>query len=132
MASKLQKLRISPLYIIMPVVLAAAIALGTYGFRYAAQLAEASEQSLVESNRLLGDQTSERIDNVIVDSDRSLFELVDLEHLEDFAKQLELHRARVAGDRGGLRARREPDAPAQRLRQQAEGSDAPTRSARCS
>lgn len=71
---------------IVPVVLAAAIALGTYGFRYAAQLAEASEQSLVKSNRLLGQQTIERIDDVIVDSDRSLFELVDLDHPSDFAR----------------------------------------------
>jgi two-component system phosphate regulon sensor histidine kinase PhoR len=72
--------------VIVLAVLAAAIALATYGFRYAAQLAEKSEQSLVESNRLLGKQTIERIDNVIVDSDRSLFELVDLEHLSDFSK----------------------------------------------
>ena len=63
---------------IVPVVLASAIALGTYGFRYAGQLGEKSEQSLVESTQLLGKQTIERIDNSIVDSDRSLFELVDL------------------------------------------------------
>jgi two-component system, OmpR family, phosphate regulon sensor histidine kinase PhoR len=84
---KLQKRRFSPIYVIVPVVLAAAIALGTYGFRYAAQLAEASEQSLAASNRLLGAQTIERIDNAIVDSDRSLFELVDLENLKDFAQR---------------------------------------------
>jgi two-component system, OmpR family, phosphate regulon sensor histidine kinase PhoR len=71
---------------IVPVVLAAAIALGTYGFRYAAQLGEKSEQSLVESTQLLGKQTIERIDNSIVDSDRSLFELVDLDRLSEFAK----------------------------------------------
>jgi len=86
-AAKPPKRRISPLYVIVPVVLAAAVALGVYGFRYAAQLAEKSEQSLVESNRALGDQTIERIDNYIVDSDRSLFELVDLDHLADFGKQ---------------------------------------------
>lgn len=74
----------SPLYVIMPIVLGAAIALGAYSFRYAAQLATASEQSLVESNRLLGKQTLDRIDDFIVDSDRSLFDLVDLEHLSDF------------------------------------------------
>jgi two-component system phosphate regulon sensor histidine kinase PhoR len=67
-------------------VLAAAVALGTYGFRYAAQLGEKSEQSLVESTQLLGKQTIERIDNVIVDSDRSLFELVDLDRMAEFNK----------------------------------------------
>ncbi|MGZ3428206.1 MAG: sensor histidine kinase [Polyangia bacterium] len=87
MAPKVAKRRFSLLYIIVPVVLAAAIALGTYGFRYASQLAEASEHSLMASNQLLGDQTIKRIDDVIVDSDRSLFELVDLDHLQDFGKQ---------------------------------------------
>jgi two-component system, OmpR family, phosphate regulon sensor histidine kinase PhoR len=86
-APRVQKRRFSLLYVIVPVVLAAAIALGTYGFRYASQLAEASEQSLMTSNRGLGDQTIDRIDNNIIDSDRSLFELVDLDHLADFGKQ---------------------------------------------
>jgi two-component system phosphate regulon sensor histidine kinase PhoR len=79
--------RFSPVYAIVPVVLAAALSLGAYGFRYAAQLAEKSESSLVESNQLLGRQTLERIENVIIDSDRSLFDLVDVEHLSDFAKR---------------------------------------------
>ncbi len=80
------KQRLSPIYIIVPVVLAASIALGTYSFRYAAQLSAASEQSLGAPYRLVLDQTITRIDNVIVDSDRSLFDLVDLEHISDFAK----------------------------------------------
>jgi two-component system, OmpR family, phosphate regulon sensor histidine kinase PhoR len=85
-AAKPPKRPFSSLYVVVPIVLAASTALGTYGFRYAAQLAEASEQSLVASNRLLGQQTIDRIDNTIIDSDRSLFELVDLEHIQDFAK----------------------------------------------
>jgi two-component system phosphate regulon sensor histidine kinase PhoR len=80
------KQRLSPIYIIVPVVLAASIALGTYSFRYAAQLSAASEQSLGAPYRLVLDQTITKIDNVIVDSDRSLFDLVDVEHLSDFAK----------------------------------------------
>ncbi len=87
MAPRVQKRRFSLLYVIVPVVLAAAIALGAYGFRYAAQLAQASEQSLVDSNRLLGHQTVERIENAIIDSDRSLFDLVDLEHPADFEQR---------------------------------------------
>jgi two-component system, OmpR family, phosphate regulon sensor histidine kinase PhoR len=78
--------RISPVYVIVPIVLAAALALGGYGFRYAAQIAEKSESSLVESNRLLGEQTIDRIENYMIDSDKSLFDLVDVEHLQDFAK----------------------------------------------
>lgn len=88
MASRQPKRRrFSPLYAIVPVVLAASVVLGIYGFRYAAQLAQASEQSLAASNDLLGKTTIERIDNAIVDSDRSLFELVDLEHPSDFAQR---------------------------------------------
>ncbi len=78
---------ISPLAVIAPVILIAAVVLGGYSYRYASQLAEKSELSLVESNRLLGDQTRQRIDNFIIDSDRAMFDLVDLEHLQDFAKQ---------------------------------------------
>jgi two-component system phosphate regulon sensor histidine kinase PhoR len=79
--------RFLPLFVIVPLVLAAATILGRYSYRYATQLAEKSEQSVAESNRLLGDQTLDRIDNFIIDSDRSLFDLVDLEHLGDFEKQ---------------------------------------------
>src|SRR5581483_5169799 len=60
--------------------------LGVYSFRYASELAKKSETSLVESNRLLGEQTLQRIDNFIIDSDRAMFDLVDLEHLADFSR----------------------------------------------
>jgi two-component system phosphate regulon sensor histidine kinase PhoR len=65
----------------------AALTLGGYSYRYAAVMAERSERSLAESYRLLGDETLDRIDNFIIDSDRSLFDLVDLEHLSDFARR---------------------------------------------
>ena len=84
--AKQSKQRFSPLYIIVPLVLAASVALAGYGFRYAAQLAASSDQSLVDSNRLLGDETLNRIDDDIVESDRSLFELVDVDHLSEFAQ----------------------------------------------
>ncbi|HEY7955027.1 MAG TPA: HAMP domain-containing sensor histidine kinase [Polyangia bacterium] len=78
--------RITPLYLIAPVVLLAAAVLGFYSYRYAAQLANKSEQSLVESYHLLGEQAIDRIDNAIIDSDRAMFDLVDLDHLEDFRR----------------------------------------------
>ena len=78
--------RVSPLSVIAPVVLLAAMVLGGYSYRYAAEVAEKAELSLVESNTLLGDQTRERIDNFIIDSDRAMFDLVDLEHLNDFQR----------------------------------------------
>lgn len=77
--------RLSPLYLVIPVVLAAMLVLGRYAYRYVAE--DKSEQSLVDENRIFGDEKVERIDNFIIDSDRQLFELVDLEHLSDFQRR---------------------------------------------
>ncbi len=79
--------RQSPLYLIVPLALGSAIALSRTSYRYAAIQAERAEQSLAESYRLLGSETLERVDNSIVDSDRQFFDLVDLDHLQDFARQ---------------------------------------------
>ncbi len=77
----------SLLYLIVPIALGSAIALSRTSYRYAAIQAERAEQSLAESYRLLGSETLDRIDNFIVDSDRQFFDLVDLDHLQDFARQ---------------------------------------------
>lgn len=78
--------RLSPLLVIAPVMLLAAVALGVYSYRYAAQISAKSESSLIETTNLLGEQTRLRIDNFIIDSDRAMFDLVDVEHLSDFSK----------------------------------------------
>ncbi len=77
----------SLLYLIVPIALGSAIALSRTSYRYAAIQAERAEQSLAESYRLLGSETLDRVDNFIVDSDRQFFDLVDLDHLQDFARQ---------------------------------------------
>jgi two-component system, OmpR family, phosphate regulon sensor histidine kinase PhoR len=77
----------SLVFVIFPVVLGAALALGGYSYRHADDAAKAAERSLVSSNTAIGNQTLDRIDNYIIDSDRSLFDLVDLEHLGDFARR---------------------------------------------
>lgn len=77
----------TPVHVIFALILASAMVLGRYSYRNARQLADQGERSLAESNRLLGEQTLHRIDNFIIDSDRSLFDLVDLEHLQDFARR---------------------------------------------
>jgi two-component system phosphate regulon sensor histidine kinase PhoR len=87
----MQRLRwlkgVSPLYAILPIVVLAAIALSRTSYRYAAIQADRAEQSLAEPYRLLGSATLERVDNFIIDSDRQFFDLVDLDHLADFARQ---------------------------------------------
>ncbi len=79
--------RLSPLYLIFALILCAALALARYSYRNATALADASERSLAETNRLLGEHIGDRIDNFIIDSDRSLIDIVDLEHLQDFARR---------------------------------------------
>ena len=79
--------RLSPLYLIIAAILASAIALGIYSYRNARQLRDQGSTSLVELNRVNGAQMLRRIDNYIIDSDRQFFDLVDLEHLQDFQKR---------------------------------------------
>jgi two-component system phosphate regulon sensor histidine kinase PhoR len=85
MRSRLDR-RVTVLYAIAFMVIVAAVVLGGYSLRYAAQVALRSESSLVESNRLLGEQMLQRIDNAIIDNDRAMFDLVDLEHPADFQR----------------------------------------------
>ena len=84
---RLQLPRFSTLYPIFALILAAALALGRYSYIKTRQLADQSENSLGDTNRVLGEQMLERIDNFIVDSDRSLLDIVDLEHLSDFSRR---------------------------------------------
>ncbi|HMU39996.1 MAG TPA: HAMP domain-containing sensor histidine kinase [Pseudomonadota bacterium] len=87
--TRLMKLRrqISPLYLSFPLILIAALALGRYSFRNARQLAQSTESSVIAGLFALGDQTRSRVESFIIDSDRELFNLVDLEHLQDFSRR---------------------------------------------
>lgn len=78
---------ISPLYLSFPLILIAALALARYSYRTAERLSVSGEESLKTAIRVLGDQTANRVDNFIIDLDRELFNLVDLEHLQDFARR---------------------------------------------
>src|SRR3569832_2102655 len=78
---------ISPLYLSFPLILIATLALARYSYRNARQLAQYSEDSVMVGLSALGDQTRSRVDSFIVDSDRELFNLVDLEHLGEFARR---------------------------------------------
>jgi two-component system, OmpR family, phosphate regulon sensor histidine kinase PhoR len=79
--------RVPLLWVIVPIALGSAIALSRTSYRYASIQADRAEQSLADSYRLIGSETLERVDNFIVDSDRQFFDLVDLDHLQDFARQ---------------------------------------------
>ena len=78
---------ISPLYLSFPLILIAALALARYSYRNAKQLAQNSEASVIQGLFALGDQTRSRVESFVIDSDRELFNLVDLEHLQDFSRR---------------------------------------------
>ena len=78
---------IAALYLSFPLILLAAMALARYSYRTAQQLAQSSEDSVRQGWAALGDQTRSRVDTFITDSDRTLFNLVDLEHLGQFEKR---------------------------------------------
>jgi hypothetical protein len=78
---------ISPLYLSFPLILIAVLALARYSYRNARQLAQNSEDSAIAGLFALGDQTRARVESFIIDSDRELFNLVDLENLGDFSRR---------------------------------------------
>lgn len=78
---------IAALYLSFPLILLAALALARYSYHTAQQLAQSSEDSVRQTLAALGDQTRSRVDTFIIDSDRTLFNLVDLEHLGQFEKR---------------------------------------------
>ena len=78
---------LSLLYLSFPLILIAALALARYSYRTAQLLATRGEESLIASNKALGDQSVARVDNFIIDTDRELFNLVDVEHLQDFGRR---------------------------------------------
>ena len=79
--------QLSFLYFIVPIALGSAVALSLKSYRYTAMQADRAEQSLDEPYHLLANETLDRVDNFIIDSDRQFFDLVDLDHLQDFARQ---------------------------------------------
>jgi len=74
----------SPLSLIILAILVAAMALGYFSYHAANRIAARSEESLESSNRLLGLKLIDRIEKVIIDSDRTLFWMVRLDDPREF------------------------------------------------
>ena len=64
--------------------MAAALVLGYYSYRATLQLAEKTELSIESSTRALGLKLVDRIEKVIIDTDRAFFRLVRLEDPREF------------------------------------------------
>ena len=79
--------RIAPVYYLIGAVVVAAGALAYYSYRYAGQQATRVEQSIIDTNRDLGRGMVNRIEEIIVDSDKTLFELVSYTDLREFPQR---------------------------------------------
>jgi two-component system phosphate regulon sensor histidine kinase PhoR len=75
------------MYVLIPAIVVAATALAYYSYRYAHELAQRGEQSIVDTTQDLADEKVYRIEQLIVDSDRNLFNLVDFENLREFPRR---------------------------------------------
>lgn len=65
-------------------ILVAALALGYYSYQAVSRLAARSEETLESSNKLMGVKLIDRVEKVIIDSDRTLFRMVRLEDPTEF------------------------------------------------
>jgi two-component system phosphate regulon sensor histidine kinase PhoR len=75
------------IYVLIPAIVVAATALAYYSYRYANEMARRGEQSIVDTTRDLAEEKIARIEHLIVDSDQTLFNLVDLENLQEFPRR---------------------------------------------
>src|SRR5688572_20322723 len=87
MGFSMARRRIAPVYPLIGAVVVAATALAYYSYRYAGDLARRGEQSIVDTNRDLAEGMVNRIEEIIVDSDKTLFELVSFTDLRDFPRR---------------------------------------------
>lgn len=76
----------SPLSLIIIAIMIAALALGYFSYHAASRIATKSGESVETSNRLVGLKLIDRIEKVIIDSDRTFFWMVRLEDPREFTE----------------------------------------------
>jgi two-component system phosphate regulon sensor histidine kinase PhoR len=74
----------SLLTVIFVAMLVSALALGYYSYQAVSRLAARSEETLESSNRVMGLKLIDRVEKVIIDSDRMLFRMVRLDDPREF------------------------------------------------
>lgn len=74
----------SALSLIIVAIMTAALALGYFSYHAARRMAARSEESVESSNRVIGLKLIDRIEKVIIDSDRTLFWMVRLDDPREF------------------------------------------------
>ena len=78
--------RVVSFYVLIPAVVVAATALATYSYRYARELARRGEQSILDTNRDLAESLVDRIETLLKDADRNVFDVIDFRNLREFAR----------------------------------------------
>jgi two-component system phosphate regulon sensor histidine kinase PhoR len=79
--------RISGTYLVIGAVVVAAMALAYTSYDYANQVARRGEASLVETTRDIAQDKVNRIENLIFDSDQTVFGIVDTHNLRDLYRR---------------------------------------------
>ena len=72
------------IWALLALVVVASLSLAYYGLRYAQALARGGERLMMETNRELAEGIRKRIEQLIGDSDRTVFELIDVRNLQKF------------------------------------------------
>jgi two-component system phosphate regulon sensor histidine kinase PhoR len=75
-----------PLVLAIAAIMGATAVLGYYSYLAGVRMEAKSEASLEQSNRLVGQKLIDRIEQVIIDSDRTLFRMVQLDDPREFAE----------------------------------------------
>ena len=75
---------LSPLTLLLVAIIVAVLTLGYYSYNAASRMVAKSEESLERANRLVGTKLIDRIEKLIIDSDRTLFMMVRLDDPKEF------------------------------------------------
>jgi two-component system phosphate regulon sensor histidine kinase PhoR len=73
-----------PLLAILPAMMVAVVVLAYSSYRASSQLAEKTAFSVERSNRVIGQKLIDRIEKVVIDTDRAFFRLVRLDDPQEF------------------------------------------------
>lgn len=75
---------VASIYVLIPLIVGAAAALAYYSYRYANQLARRGEQSIMDTTAELANIQVSRVEELLVKSDETLFNSIDLQDLRAF------------------------------------------------
>src|SRR5688572_509677 len=88
--------RLAAVYVLFAAILAAAAGLAFYGYSYSAEAASRDRQVLLDTLTALVDEKRANIESQIAETDRKVFDSVDLDDLIGWGERLRKERPAVA------------------------------------